>query len=102
MCGGKRAAEICRKKSKKKGKNKGKCASLEQEKKQKANKCFYKGSRIWNVRESGHPCWRQVLAEWLLVVDVKLTEEDLARLDQELPPTAGDRYDEAGMAALNL
>jgi aryl-alcohol dehydrogenase-like predicted oxidoreductase len=34
-------------------------------------------------------------------VDVELTEEELARIDAELPEPAGERYDEAGMAALN-
>jgi aryl-alcohol dehydrogenase-like predicted oxidoreductase len=33
---------------------------------------------------------------------VKLTEEDLARIEAELPAVAGERYDEAGMAAVNL
>ena len=33
--------------------------------------------------------------------DVKLTPEDLARIDAELPPPAGERYDEAGMGTLN-
>jgi aryl-alcohol dehydrogenase-like predicted oxidoreductase len=33
--------------------------------------------------------------------DVKLTHEDLARIDAELPKPAGERYDEAGMASLN-
>ncbi|MGI9184731.1 MAG: aldo/keto reductase [Solirubrobacteraceae bacterium] len=45
---------------------------------------------------------REYLEQNAAAADVKLTEQDLARLDQELPPTAGDRYDEAGMAALNL
>ena len=35
-------------------------------------------------------------------VDVELTEDELARIDAELPRAAGDRYDEAGMATLNL
>src|SRR4051794_9287771 len=30
-------------------------------------------------------------------VEVELTEDDLARIDAELPATAGDRYDETGM-----
>ncbi|HEX3909261.1 MAG TPA: aldo/keto reductase [Solirubrobacteraceae bacterium] len=34
--------------------------------------------------------------------DVELTQEDLARIDAELPAVAGERYDEAGMASLNL
>jgi aryl-alcohol dehydrogenase-like predicted oxidoreductase len=45
---------------------------------------------------------RKYLEQNAAAADVELTEQDLARLDQELPPTAGDRYDEAGMAALNL
>jgi aryl-alcohol dehydrogenase-like predicted oxidoreductase len=35
-------------------------------------------------------------------IDVELTAEDLARIDAELPKVAGERYDEAGMAAVNL
>ena len=35
-------------------------------------------------------------------VDVELTPDDLARIDAELPPAAGERYDEAGMAGVNL
>jgi aryl-alcohol dehydrogenase-like predicted oxidoreductase len=35
-------------------------------------------------------------------VDVELTEDDLARIDAELPQPAGERYDEAGMANVNL
>jgi aryl-alcohol dehydrogenase-like predicted oxidoreductase len=35
-------------------------------------------------------------------VDVALTEDDLARIDAELPEPAGERYDEAGMANVNL
>jgi aryl-alcohol dehydrogenase-like predicted oxidoreductase len=35
-------------------------------------------------------------------VDVELTGEDLGRIEAELPPVAGERYDEAGMAAVNL
>jgi aryl-alcohol dehydrogenase-like predicted oxidoreductase len=34
-------------------------------------------------------------------VDVSLTEDDLARIDAELPPTAGERYDDAGMASVD-
>ena len=34
--------------------------------------------------------------------DAELTEDDLARIDAELPEPAGARYDEAGMAAVNL
>jgi aryl-alcohol dehydrogenase-like predicted oxidoreductase len=35
-------------------------------------------------------------------VDVELTEEELARIAAELPEPAGERYDEAGMAGVNL
>jgi aryl-alcohol dehydrogenase-like predicted oxidoreductase len=35
-------------------------------------------------------------------VDVELTSEDLERIDAELPEAAGERYDESGMAAVNL
>jgi aryl-alcohol dehydrogenase-like predicted oxidoreductase len=34
--------------------------------------------------------------------DVELTDDDLARIDAEVPAVAGDRYDEAGMASVNL
>ena len=33
---------------------------------------------------------------------MKLTAEDLARIDAEVPRAAGERYDETGMAAVNL
>jgi aryl-alcohol dehydrogenase-like predicted oxidoreductase len=35
-------------------------------------------------------------------VDVELTEEDLARIEEELPEVSGERYEEAGMASVNL
>jgi len=35
-------------------------------------------------------------------VDIELTDEDLARINAELPEPAGERYDEAGMAAINI
>ena len=35
-------------------------------------------------------------------VDIVLTDEDLARINAELPEPAGARYDEAGMAAVNI
>ena len=35
-------------------------------------------------------------------VDVELTDEDLERIDAELPEAAGERYDETGMATVNL
>jgi aryl-alcohol dehydrogenase-like predicted oxidoreductase len=34
-------------------------------------------------------------------VDIVLTEDDLARIDAELPEAAGERYDEAGMRAVD-
>ena len=45
---------------------------------------------------------REYLEQNAGAVDVELTDEDLARIDAELPTVAGDRYDEAGMAAVNL
>ena len=44
---------------------------------------------------------RRYLEENAAAVDVELTDEDLARIDAELPPVAGERYDEAGMASVN-
>jgi aryl-alcohol dehydrogenase-like predicted oxidoreductase len=35
-------------------------------------------------------------------VDVELTDEDIQRIEAELPEVAGNRYDEAGMASINL
>jgi aryl-alcohol dehydrogenase-like predicted oxidoreductase len=45
---------------------------------------------------------RTYLEENAAAADVELTEDDLARIDAELPEPAGARYDEAGMAAVNL
>ncbi len=44
---------------------------------------------------------RSYLEQNAAAVDVELTAEDLARIDAEVPEAAGDRYDEAGMAAVN-
>ena len=44
---------------------------------------------------------RSYLEQNAAAVDVQLSEEDLARID-ELPLVSGDRYDKAGMAAINL
>jgi aryl-alcohol dehydrogenase-like predicted oxidoreductase len=44
---------------------------------------------------------RKYLEENAAAVDVELTEDDLARIDAELPEVAGARYDEAGMASVN-
>jgi aryl-alcohol dehydrogenase-like predicted oxidoreductase len=45
---------------------------------------------------------RTYLEQNAAAVDVELTADDLARIDAELPSVAGDRYDEAGMASVNL
>jgi aryl-alcohol dehydrogenase-like predicted oxidoreductase len=45
---------------------------------------------------------REYLEENAAAADVELTEEDLSRIDAELPEVAGARYDEVGMAAVNL
>src|SRR6478672_5770074 len=44
---------------------------------------------------------RPYLEQNAAAVDVELTQDDLARIDAELPKTAGDRYDQAGMASIN-
>ena len=45
---------------------------------------------------------RRYLEENAAAADVELTDEDLARIEEELPPPAGDRYNEVGMASVNL
>jgi aryl-alcohol dehydrogenase-like predicted oxidoreductase len=45
---------------------------------------------------------RKYLEENAAAVDVELTAEDMARIEAELPPVAGERYDQAGMASVNL
>ena len=45
---------------------------------------------------------RTYLEQNAAAVDVELTDGDLARIDAELPEVSGDRYDEAGMASVNL
>jgi aryl-alcohol dehydrogenase-like predicted oxidoreductase len=45
---------------------------------------------------------RSYLEENVAALDVELTDEDLARIDAELPEAAGERYDEAGMASVHL
>ena len=45
---------------------------------------------------------REYLEQNAAAVDVTLTAEDLARIDAEIGQAAGDRYDEAGMKAINL
>ncbi len=44
---------------------------------------------------------RKYLEENAAAADVELSEEDLARIDAELPAVSGERYDEVGMAAVN-
>ena len=45
---------------------------------------------------------RTYLEENAAAADVELTDEDLARIDAELPEVSGERYEEVGMAAVNL
>jgi aryl-alcohol dehydrogenase-like predicted oxidoreductase len=45
---------------------------------------------------------RSYLEQNAAAVEVELSEEDLARIDAELPAVSGERYDEAGMASVNL
>jgi len=45
---------------------------------------------------------RSYLEENAAAADVELSDDVLARIDAELPDVAGDRYDEAGMASVNL
>jgi aryl-alcohol dehydrogenase-like predicted oxidoreductase len=45
---------------------------------------------------------REYLEQNAAAVDVELTGDDLARIDAELGQASGDRYDEAGMASVNL
>ena len=45
---------------------------------------------------------RTYLEQNAAAVDVELTADDMARIDSELPDAAGERYDKAGMATVNL
>jgi aryl-alcohol dehydrogenase-like predicted oxidoreductase len=45
---------------------------------------------------------RKYLEENAAAAQVELSGEDLARIEAELPPVAGERYDEVGMASVNL
>jgi aryl-alcohol dehydrogenase-like predicted oxidoreductase len=45
---------------------------------------------------------RRYLEENAAAVEVELTPQDLERIEAELPAAAGERYDESGMAAINL
>jgi aryl-alcohol dehydrogenase-like predicted oxidoreductase len=44
---------------------------------------------------------RSYLEQNAAAIDVELTADDLARIDADLPRTAGERYDEAGMATVD-
>ncbi|EFL43430.1 aldo/keto reductase [Streptomyces griseoflavus] len=44
---------------------------------------------------------RTYLEQNAAAVDVDLTEDDVARIDAELPEASGERYDEAGMRSVN-
>ncbi|ALV37946.1 aldo/keto reductase [Streptomyces sp. CdTB01] len=44
---------------------------------------------------------RTYLEQNAAAVDITLTKDDLARIDAELPPASGERYDEAGMRSVN-
>ena len=45
---------------------------------------------------------RTYLEQNIAAADIELTEEELARIDAELPRAAGDRYDEQGMRSVNI
>ena len=45
---------------------------------------------------------RKYLEENAAAADVELSDDDLALIEAELPKAAGERYDEAGMASVNL
>jgi aryl-alcohol dehydrogenase-like predicted oxidoreductase len=45
---------------------------------------------------------RTYLEQNAAAADIELTDGDLARIDAELPEAAGARYDESGMASVNL
>ncbi len=45
---------------------------------------------------------RKYLEENAASVDVELTADELARIEAELPEVSGERYNEAGMAGVNL
>jgi aryl-alcohol dehydrogenase-like predicted oxidoreductase len=45
---------------------------------------------------------RTYLEQNAAAVEVELTSEDMARIDAELPQVSGERYNEAGMATVNL
>ena len=45
---------------------------------------------------------RKYLEENAAAVDIELTDEDLARIEEDLPEVSGDRYAPEGMAAVNI
>jgi aryl-alcohol dehydrogenase-like predicted oxidoreductase len=45
---------------------------------------------------------RKYLEENAAAADIELTDEDLSRINQELPEVSGDRYEEVGMAQVNV
>ncbi|HEV2979955.1 MAG TPA: aldo/keto reductase [Solirubrobacteraceae bacterium] len=45
---------------------------------------------------------RTYLEQNAAAVDVELSDEDLAKIDAEVPQAAGERYDPTGMSAVNL
>jgi aryl-alcohol dehydrogenase-like predicted oxidoreductase len=45
---------------------------------------------------------RTYLEQNAAAADVQLSDDDLRRIEAELPAASGDRYDQAGMAAVNL
>jgi aryl-alcohol dehydrogenase-like predicted oxidoreductase len=45
---------------------------------------------------------RSYLEQNAAATEVQLSDEDLARIDAEMPTVAGERYDEQGMASVNL
>src|SRR3954462_5409107 len=45
---------------------------------------------------------RTYLEENAAAADIDLSDEDVARIDEELPEVSGERYEETGMAAVNL
>jgi aryl-alcohol dehydrogenase-like predicted oxidoreductase len=45
---------------------------------------------------------RKYLEENAAAADIELSDEDLSRIDDELPEVSGERYEETGMAGVNL
>jgi hypothetical protein len=53
-------------------------------------------------RAADEPGRRRYLEENAAAVEVELSDDDLARIEAELPEVAGERHDQAGMKAVNL